>query len=163
MTSLKKYLAENEMIHEFRVKLAVEPTDKALDAMELHLRKYDGFDITTPKKTIMQKNPLDFATVDAAEIYMIDFKTKQPASCKVLLAELCEKMNIHEQYIIVRNKKEPLHIEKEGEPNEESEYKSRLEDDTYSEFEKVNADDYYGEKFKDNFLKGLTKTGDKND
>lgn len=161
MVSLKQYLAENEIIHEFRVKLAVEPTDEALDAMELHLRKYEGFDITTPKKTIMHRNPRDFNTVDAAEIFMIDFKTKQPASPTQLLAELCQKMKVHEKYMIVRNKKEPLHVEDEDKEKKTDEYKSRLEDADYSEYDDPKADDYYGEKFKENFLKGLTKTGDK--
>ena len=36
---LGQYLAENEAVHEFRVKIAREPTDEQLDALELHLRK----------------------------------------------------------------------------------------------------------------------------
>jgi hypothetical protein len=153
--NLEQYLTENEAIHEFRVKIAREPTDAQLDAMEQHLRKYDGFDISTPKKTIIQKNPRDFRSIDAAEVYMIDFKTRQPASPLQLLAELTQKMGIHERFIIVRNKMEPLHIEDESEDTPEEEYKARLTDDTYSEFENPKADDYYGEKFKASFIKEI--------
>jgi len=157
--NLGQYLAENEAIHEFRVKIAMEPTDEQLDAMELHLRKYDGFDITTPKKTIIQRNPRDFRSIGAAEVYMIDFKTRQPASPLQLLAELSQKMGIHERFLIVRNKLEPLHIEDEAEAEEmpEENYKPRLIDADYSEVDQPNVDDYYGEKFKDSFLKGISK------
>jgi hypothetical protein len=154
---LSQYLAENEAIHEFRVKIALEPTDAQLDAMELHLRKYDAYDITTPKKTIIQRNPRDFRSIDAAEVYMIDFKTRQPASPLQLLAELTQKMGIHERFIIVRNKMEPLHIEDEHEELPVEKYKPRLTDEKYSDAEKVKGDQFYGEKFKNTFLKDLQK------
>ena len=154
---LSQYLAENEAIHEFRVKIALEPTDAQLDAMELHLRKYDAYDITTPKKTIIQRNPRDFRSIDAAEVYMIDFKTRQPASPLQLLAELTQKMGIHERFIIVRNKMEPLHIEDESEELPVEKYKPRLTDEKYSDAEKVKGDQFYGEKFKNTFLKDLQK------
>lgn len=160
MKDLSQYLSENEKIYEFRLKIAKEVTDEQLDAMELHLRKYDGFDITTPKRTIIQKNPRDFRSINAAEIYMIDFKTKQPAAPLQLLAELSQKMGIHERFMILRNKLEPLHVENEGEEDtlevdQDDSYKPRLTDDEYSEVKNPDADDYYGETFKDNFLKGL--------
>jgi len=157
MKKLEQYLVEAEAVHEFRVKIAKEPTDEQLDAMELHLRKYDGFDITTPKKTIIQKNPRDFRSIDAAEVYMIDFKTRQPASPLQLLAELTQKMGIHERFIIVRNKMEPLHIEDEHEDSPEENYKTRLTDEEYSEVEDPKAEDFYGEEFKDSFLKEIAK------
>jgi hypothetical protein len=153
---LGHYLAENESVHEFRVKIAKEPTDEQLDAMELHLRKYDGFDISTPKKTIIQRNPRDFRSIDAAEVYMIDFKTRQPASPLQLLAELTQKMGIHERFIIVRNKLEPLHVEDEHKEIPEEDYKTRLTDAEYSEVENPDADRYYGEKFKDSFIKEIS-------
>lgn len=155
---LSQYLAENEAVHEFRVKIALEPTDEQLDAMELHLRKYDAYDITTPKKTIIQRNPRDFRSIDAAEVYMIDFKTRQPASPLQLLAELTQKMGIHERFLIVRNKMEPLHIEDEAEELPVEKYKPRLTDEKYSDAEKVKGDQFYGEKFKSTFLKDLQKS-----
>jgi len=154
---LQQYLAENEAIHEFCVKFAVEPTDKQLDAMELHLRKYDGFDVSTPKKTIMQRNPRDFRSIKAAEVYMIDFKTRQPVSPLQLLAELTQKMGIHERFIIVRNKMEPLHIEDEAQETPETKYKPKLTDEKYSDAAKVKASDYYGDKHTASFIKDLKK------
>ena len=157
--TLGQYLVESEKVHEFRLKIAKEPTDEQLDAMELHLRKYDGFDVTTPKRTIIQRNPRDFRSIDAAEIFMIDFKTKIPAAPLQLLAELVQKMGIHERFMIVRNKSEPLHVEDEAmdSTTKDKEYSTRLTDADYSEFDNPDSDSYCGEKFKDNFLKDLAK------
>ena len=152
---LGQYLAENEIAHEFRVKMACEPTDAQLDALELHLRKYDGFDIGTPQKTIMQRNPRDFRSIHAAEVYMIDFKTRIPAAPTQLLAEISQKTGIHERFLIVRNKMEPLHIEDEGDDLPEENYTTRLTDADYSEVEQPKAEDYYGEKFKGSFSKQI--------
>jgi hypothetical protein len=154
---LGQYLAESAQTYEFRVKLACEPTNEQLDAMELHLRKYNASDITTPKKTIIQKNPRDFRSIDAAEVYMVDFKTSLPATAYMLHNELVQKMGIHERFMIVRNKNEPLHIEDEAEDTPEEAYKARLTDEEYSEAEKVNANDYYGEEFNDSFIKEIAK------
>ena len=155
--NLEQYLAESEKVHEFRLKIATEAKDEQLDAMELHLRKYEGFDITTPKRTIIQKNPRDFRSIDAAEVYMIDFKTRQPAAPLQLLAELTQKMGIHERFMIVRNKNEPLHVEDEAMDDEEPEYSTRLTDPDYSEAEKIDGEEFYGEKFKDGFIKSIAK------
>jgi len=154
---LSQYLAESETVHEFRLKIACDATDEQLDALELHLRKYDGFDITTPKKTIIQRNPRDFRSIDAAEIYMIDFKTRQPAAPLQLLAELTQKMGIHERFMIVRNKMEPLHVEDESEELPDEKYSVRLTDDAYTDVENPTATDFYGEEFKSTFINELTK------
>lgn len=156
-TDLGKYLAESEKVHEFRLKIAREPSDAELDAMEQHMRKYEAYDITTPKKTIIQKNPRDFRSIDAAEVYMIDFKTRQPAAPNMLLAELVQKMGIHERFMLVRNKAEPLHVEDEAKEETEEEYKTRLTDEEYSDAEKVDPEEFYGEKFKDGFIKSIAK------
>jgi len=154
---LAQYLAESEQVHEFRLKIAREPTDEQLDALELHLRKYDGFDITTPKKTIIQRNPRDFRSIGPSEVFMVDFKTRQPAAPTQLLAELSQKTGIHERFLIVRNKMEPLHIEDEDKEMPEEDYKPRLTDEEYSEVEQPKPEDYYGEEFKAKFIKEIAK------
>ena len=154
---LEQYLAESIRPHEFRLKLACEVTEEQLDAMELHLRKYDGYDVTTPKKSIIQRNPRDFRSIKATEVYTIDFKTRQPASPAHLLAELTQKMDIHERFMVLRNKDEPLHIEDEAEEVQDSEYKTRLEDPDYTEVENPKAEDFYGEEFKAKFIKEIAK------
>ena len=154
--SLAQYLAENEVTHEFRVKFAVEPTDKQLDSMETHLRKYDAFDVETPQKTIMQRNPRDFRHHKAAEIFYVDFKSRLPAAPHMLLAEISQITGISERNIVVRNKMEPLHLEDDNdEPVED--YTTRLTDEEYTEHEDPKAEEFYGEEFKSSFLQELEK------
>jgi len=154
---LGQYLAENKHVNEFRMKIACEPTNEQLDAMELHLRKYDASDITTPKKTIIQKNPTDFRNIGPAEVFMIDFKTSLPATPYMLQQELVQKMGIHERFVLVRNKSEPLHIEDEADEAPDEAYKVRLTDEEYSEVEKVDVDANYGNKHTESFLKQIAK------
>ena len=167
---LGQYIVENERELEFRLKIAKEPTDKQLDAMELHLRKYDAYDFSTPKRTIIQKNPRDFKSIDATEVYFIDFKTKHPVSPHMLVAELVQKMGIHERFMILRNKNEPLHVEDEEDltvkdEDQEStnkhwraidsneEYKPKLTDGEYvTDSENPPTDIFAGEDFKNKWI-----------
>lgn len=156
MKHFEQYLSERQTHHEFRLKVATELTDAHMDALELHLRKYDGFDISTPIKTIIQRNPRDFKSIDATEIYIVDFKTNVPVQPNMLLAELTQKTGIHERFMILRNKNEPLHIEDEQDATEDiaekpKKYHTLLTDPNYSEFKNPKASDYYGEDFKKKF------------
>ena len=158
MKHFEQYMAERQTHHEFRLKVASPLTDKHMDALELHLRKYDGFDISSPIRTIIQRNPRDFKSIDATEVYIVDFKTNVPAQPEMLLAELVQKMGIHERFMILRNKNEPLHIEDEenateGVAEKSKDYHTRLTDPDYKEVKNPKATDYYGEEYKKKFLK----------
>lgn len=152
--TLVEYLKEQETTHEFRLKLAVEPSEKQLDALELHLRKYDGFQITPPVKTIMQKHPKDFRAVKATEVWIIDFKTKLPAAPHHLVNELTQKMGINETSLIVRNMSE---LPEDEDDDMDFVYVPRIGDDDYSEAEKINPEDWYGDEFAKNFVEGELK------
>lgn len=156
MKNLQHYLAESEKIHEFRVKFAVELDDAQLDKLETHLRKYDVFDITSPKRTILQSAPLDFYQHKPCEIYIIDFKTRLPMSPALATAELVQKLGIAERDIRLMNVNEPreLEIEKQA-ADKDKPSEARLLDSEYSEHENPNAEDYHGEKHLTKFMKEL--------
>jgi curved DNA-binding protein CbpA len=162
MKRLRQYLAESERTHEYRLKTIQELTDEQLDKLEKHLRKYDVFQIDTPKRTILQSAPLDFYNTGASEVYIIDFKTKIPLSPAVLIDELVAKLNVSERNMRVRNLNEPgeqIDTEhREADKDENGKTIPLLSDSKYSEAEKIKADDYYGEKFKSKFLKELERT-----
>jgi len=161
MKRLHHYLMESQKTHEFRLKTIVELSDEQLDKMETHLRKYEAFDIETPKRTILQTAPLEFYNKGACEVYIIDFNTKLPMSPAVLINELVSKLGIAEGDIRVRNRAEPAeeidekHREENTEGYEAPEAKSLLMDPDYSEFENPNADDFHGEVHKTKFMKEL--------
>lgn len=164
MKRLHHYLMESHKTHEFRLKTVIELTDEQLDKFETHLRKYEAFDIETPKRTIMQKAPLDFYNKGACEVYIIDFKTNLPLSPTVLINELVSKLGIGEGDIRVRDKNSPseeideLHREMNKEGAKELEKTSLLLDPDYKEYDNPDANNYHGEEHKTRFLKELEKT-----
>jgi hypothetical protein len=164
MKRLHHYLMESQKINEFRIKTVVELTEDQLDKLESHLRKYEAFDIETPKRTIMQSAPLDFYNRGSNEVYIIDFKTKLPVSPTVLINELVSKLGIAEGDIRVRNRAEPaeeldeIHRDKNSEGYKEPNYKPRLLDPQYKEYKNPKAEDYHGEKHKTKFLRDLEKS-----
>lgn len=163
MKRLHQYLMESQKNHEFRLKTVIELSDEQLDKFETHLKKYEAFDIETPKRTIMQSAPLDFYNKGACEVYIIDFKTKLPVSPTVLINELVSKLGISEGDIRLRDKNSPaeeideLHRETHKEGAKEIETTSLLLDPDYKEYDNPDANDYHGEEHKTRFLKELEK------
>lgn len=159
MKSLKEYLAESEKTYDFRFKSIVELTDEQLDKFERHLRKYEAFDIESPKKTIMQRAPMDFYNTDAGEVFIIDFKTKLPATPPQLTNEIIEKLGIAERDFRVRSKGSPAEMEDALNIDNDSagpvEKSALLDDENYSEVEGHDVSDYTGEEHKTKFLKDL--------
>ena len=119
MKTLNDYLMESAKTYEFRLKTCCELSDDQLDSLEKHMRKYEAFDIESPKRTILQSAPLDFHNVGATEIYIMDFKTNLPMSPAMLVNELVQKIGIGEGQIKVRNKLEPAYKEDEASMEEQ--------------------------------------------
>lgn len=164
MKRLHQYLAESQKTYEFRLKTIQELSEEQLDKLETHLKKYEAYDIETPKRTIMQSAPLDFYNSGACEVFIIDFKTRLPLSPTLLINELVSKLGINEGNIRVRNKFEPAEEldtkhrdENSGEVKKEKS-KSILLDPDYKEVKNPKADDYHGEKHKTKFIRELEKS-----
>jgi len=163
MKRLHHYLMESQKTYEFRLKTIIELSDEQLDKFETHLRKYEAFDIETPKRTILQSAPLEFYNTGAREVYIIDFKTRLPMSPAVLVNEVVSKLGISEGEIRVRNRAEPaeeideIHREENAEGYKEPKYKTRLTDPNYKEYKNPKAEDYHGEKHKTKFMRELEK------
>ena len=164
MKRLHQYLIESQKTYEFRMKTIVELNDEQLDKLETHLRKYEAYDIETPKRTIMQSAPSDFYNSGACEVYIIDFKTKLPVSPTILINELVSRLGITEGDIRIRDKNAPAEEidEKHREENKEGaeepkKKKALLLDPDYKEVKNPKADDYHGEKHKTKFMRELEK------
>jgi hypothetical protein len=158
MKTLSQYLAESAKVYEFRLKTIVDFSDEQLDKLETHLRKYEAYDISAPKKTIMQKHPIDFNNTNAAEVYIIDFKTKIPATPPELVNELGAKLGVNERELKIRNRADPvLDLDETEESETPKKYKPRLTDEKYSEYKNPKADDYHGDKHLTKFMRELKK------
>lgn len=111
MKSFHEYLAESVKEYQYRIKSIVPIDDAFLDRLETVLRKYDIVDVSSPKRTMVQKNPLDFKDIGHAEVYIVDVTTRIPASSYIMLQELRGVLNIPEKYLVVRGTNEPLELQ----------------------------------------------------
>jgi len=159
MKTLNEYLMESAKTHEFRLKTCCELSEDQLDKLEKHLRKYEAFDIESPKRTILQSAPMDFVNMGASEVYIMDFKTNLPMSPSMLVNELVQKIGIGEGQIKVRNKLEPAFKEDEASMEGPAEEQSTalLLDGEYSEAEDHKAEDHFGDQYNTKFLDELNK------
>ena len=151
MKSLKQYLAESEKTYEFRLRSLHEISDDHMDRIENHMKKYNMESMGAPKKTIMHK-PRGFADVGAQEVYIYDFATKLPATPHALHEEIASICGCSMGSMIVHNMKEAEELwEVEEESDEEA--ISVLADADYSEAEKINPEDHYGDKYNEKMVK----------
>ena len=151
MKSLKQYLAESEKTYEFRLRSLNEISDEHMDRIENHMKKYNMESMGAPKKTIMHK-PRGFADVGAQEVYIYDFATKLPATPHALHEEIASICGCSMGSMIVHNMKEAEELwEVEEESDEEA--TSVLADADYSEAEKINPEDHYGDKYNEKMIK----------
>jgi hypothetical protein len=86
------------------------------------------------------------------EIQVIEFSTALPASAFQIQEELKKLIGIGDGLMKVRGAHEP-----DEQPATDKEAKSVLEDDEYSDAEKVKTDDFYGDKYNTSFVQELLK------
>ena len=169
--NLQKYIAESARCYNYRIKSIVPLEDVEMDWIERVAMKYQPLDITRPRRTMLQANPLDFKNTNAAEIYIVDLSLGLPASPYVLQKELQLALRIPESSILVRGSNDPTEVESErlvaaGEITDEAKKlgltpSGLISDPTYSEV--TPSEDLYGavhnQKFLD-YLRAVQKERD---
>ncbi len=113
--SLKKYIAETERSYNYRLRTIAALDDDAMDRIERIVMKYQPIDISRPRHTMLQANPLDFTNVDvyAAEVWIVDFVLGLPASGYALGEEIRSALGLRERHVIVRGSNDPTEVESE--------------------------------------------------
>lgn len=169
-----KYLAESEKVYNFRIKAAAPLTKEVVAQIEMYLQKFRPKSISKPRKTIMQKCPMDFTNLHNVEIWMIDATTTLPCSSYVMQQAIREIMNVPENYIVVRGENEPLEIENNRQ-TQERELKDAADkagltaapllgiDSEYPEAERgVDGQNYYGDSYNGRLMKYLKTVSEEN-
>jgi len=114
--------------------------------------------MSAPKKTIMHK-PRGFADVGAQEVYMYDFTTKLPATPNSLHEEIASICGCSLGSMIVNNMNEAEELwDVADDSDDDEEAKSVLADADYSEAEKINTEDYYGDAYNQKMIKDAAGT-----
>ena len=111
--NFKQYIAESERVYNYRLKTVIPLDDEAMDRLETAILKYQPVDISRPVKTMLQKNPLDFPNVSAAEIYICDLTLALPASSYIIQNEIRTALDAIDSHVIVRDYNDPTEVESE--------------------------------------------------
>jgi hypothetical protein len=149
MKTFYEYLAESNKEYALRIKFATDISEAMLDRMETHLEKYGVKEISKPKKTIAQSNPMDFAESRGREVTIVDFVLDYPVVSDVLRDEICEATGLSRTHVVVRSPND--------EPMNEEEAKSKLEDSEYSDAAKIEPEKHYGDVYNSKFTEELAK------
>jgi hypothetical protein len=107
----KQYITESQKQYHLRLKTIVPLDDEAMDKIEMMVAKYQPITISRPKKTMMQRQPLDFPNVDHAEVYILDMTFALPIAPHILRADMRKVLDAPENYVFVRTRSEPGEIQ----------------------------------------------------
>ena len=156
MKSFKSYLVENEQTYKFRLKIAEMLDDERMDALESALEKYEVASISKPKKTPIQELPMDFQTLNNAEVFIMDAELKYPVTANSLYEYITQVVGVPASHLVVINSDHPEEIAREEAIKEQdAEYISKLDDPDYKDAKDVKASDSFGDEYNGNMLKGL--------
>lgn len=135
MKSFYHYLAESAKSYKYRVKSVVPMDSHFITTLKEALFKYDIQSVSTPKKLMAQKAPLDFRDFHMAEIWVVDITTAVPASSYMLAVELRSALQLQDKMLVVRGENEPVELEAEKieEIHKDDEHNALLGDADYSE------------------------------
>lgn len=137
----KEFLAEAKKEYRYTIKLALDEVDDGLlDALEEALGRYELISAGAFTSTPVQSCPLDFPNVRNSRVQISEIVMRYPASRDFLRTHLGNSLKLSEQLIVVYSENDPrgtetaLHLER-SDPAYTENYKPRLGDDDYSEYE----------------------------
>lgn len=156
MPTLLEYINQLQKEHRYRIKMAFAPSERQLEVLERHMKKYDALEVGRPEKLMLQAQPMDFPQLGGHEIIIVDVVTRLPISAPVLENELRSLMFVKDGLIRVFGRDEP--VEKEIEDDRKPNHEAKLGTD-YSDAEAnpIKAEDAAGDTYNQNLLKELDK------
>ena len=152
MKSFKSYLVESEQTYKFRIKMAEMCDDERMDALEAALEKYDVKSISKPKKTPIQEHPMDFQTLQNAEVFIMDAELTYPVTAYQLYEYISQTVGVPASHLVIINSDHPEEIAREEAVKAEGEEYETLLDSDYKE---EKQDPTFGDAYNENMLKSL--------
>ena len=119
MKSLKSYLVESEQKYKFRIKMAEKFDDEIMNQLETILEKYEVSSISKAKKTPIQEHPMDFQTLNNAEVFIMDAELNYPVTAHTLYTYITDSLSIPKSHLVVINSDHPEEIAREEAIKEE--------------------------------------------
>lgn len=163
--NFKTYLAKTERVYTYRIK-SVSDLGPNVKEITTFLKRYNILDNKTPKRTIIQKNPVDFPSVQNREVFMLDVTLGMPVSSHILERDLVGLLGLPGDYLVVRGENDPLELQVTNFDQDKS-IKDQAEKDgldaqpllggDYQEAEHtVDGSNYYGDSYNSRLLKHLS-------
>jgi hypothetical protein len=158
MPTLLEYINQLQREHRYRVKMAFQPTDRQLESLERHMKKYDALEVGRAEKLMLQAQPMDFPKLAGHEIVIVDVVTRLPVSPPVLEVELSNMLSVAKGALKVFGRDEPVEQQIEAETNVNTEAKL-CSDYSEAEANAVSADEAAGDKYNQEMLNAEDKAG----
>lgn len=152
MKSFKEYLVESQQTYDFKVKLAGDTFDNAVDTIKKSLTKFKPKYVNKGLSTPIQETHTDFPTHKNVSVTVYEVCLEYPATSEQVRAQVAEELGLSHACVVVRNQGEEYEQELNHE-HDEVDSKPLLG----QEYEKENFQDLVGEKQKMALLKELNK------
>jgi len=126
--------------------------DERMNALEAALEKYDVKSISKPKKTPIQEHPMDFQTLQNAEVFIMDTELSYPVTAHQLYEYISQTVGVPASHLVIINSDHPEEIAREEAAKAEGEEYETLLDSDYKE---EKQDPTFGDAYNENMLKSL--------
>ena len=154
MRSYREFLIESKKQYTFRIKVAGEVADEALEKLEASFDRWGLASLSKPKRTPIQQHPQDFQNLENTEVSIMELTLDYPATPAEVAQCMHNSTKIPVDNIRVYNEGDPLEVAREEEvKTEDDEYEVQLT----APYPKGDKNPAYGDKFNKQFLKGLEK------
>jgi hypothetical protein len=126
--------------------------DERMNALEAALEKYDMKSISKPKKTPIQEHPMDFQTLQNAEVFIMDTELSYPVTAHQLYEYISQTVGVPASHLVIINSDHPEEIAREEAAKAEGEEYETLLDSDYKE---EKQDPTFGDAYNENMLKSI--------
>lgn len=161
MPTLLEYINQLQQEHRYRIKMAFQPSDRQLETLERHLKKYDALEVGRPEKLMLQAQPMDFSQLGGHEIVIVDVVTRLPVSPPVLAAELRSLLGVSDDILKVFGRAEPVQQQIEADTDKNTQAKLGTDYAT-TEANATDAQSVTGDKYNQQMTKAArqSRSGD---
>jgi len=123
----KHYLGESKKLYSYKVGLAGDLPENAVDKLETVMQKFKLASMSKGKKTPIQERPLDFPNLQNTRATYFDLETEYPTTPQILEQYLQNTLGMDPAHVIVRDPNAPQ--EQEQEPKDNKPYEAMLDTD----------------------------------
>lgn len=156
MPTLLEYINQLQREHRYRIKMVFAPSERQLESIERHMKKYDALEVGRPEKLMLQSMPPDFPQYGGHEIVLVDVVTRLPVSPAMLEAELRGLLMVPEGTLRAFSHDDPVIQQDSAE--EPGEYSVKVGADyTDKEANPVKSEDVAGDAYVEKVLKDAAK------